>query len=209
MLSRPSSSEQVNNHKAARTKSEALLAGRIFDDRGNRMTPSHARKGGIKYRYYLSSALLQGAAERAGSVRRIPAAEVEALVVKSVREHLKSIRADRRSQPRPTLMLRASRSSRTSWSSNSPSIRCRFSAERKTAASFEVPWQKTPSTRRREILLPAGGPRRNRFVRSVPRTAQPWSHRLPGDAVGSMNLSLIQRRTPKASPNERAAASAR
>ena len=65
------------------------MAGRIFDDRGNRMTPSHARKGGIKYRYYLSSALLQGAAERAGSVRRVQAAEVEALVVRSVSEHLK------------------------------------------------------------------------------------------------------------------------
>src|SRR5215831_12751839 len=37
-------SEQVNGHKAARTKSEALLIGRIFDDRGNRMSPSHARK---------------------------------------------------------------------------------------------------------------------------------------------------------------------
>ena len=36
-------------------KSEALLAGRIFDDRGNRMSPSHARKRGIKYRYYLSA----------------------------------------------------------------------------------------------------------------------------------------------------------
>jgi len=58
--------EQVSNHKAARVKSEALLVGRIFDDRGNRMTPSHARKNGIKYRYYLSSALLQGAADRAG-----------------------------------------------------------------------------------------------------------------------------------------------
>jgi len=34
------------------------------------MSPSHAQKRGIKYRYYLSSALLQGEAERAGSVRR-------------------------------------------------------------------------------------------------------------------------------------------
>src|SRR6185312_11384297 len=65
--------EQVTNHKAARMKSEALLVGRIFDDCGNRMTPSHARKGGIKYRYYLSSVLLQGLAERAGSRRRVPA----------------------------------------------------------------------------------------------------------------------------------------
>jgi hypothetical protein len=52
------------------------------------MTPSHARKGGIKYRYYLSSALLEGLAEGAGTMRRVPAADIEALVVKSVREHL-------------------------------------------------------------------------------------------------------------------------
>ena len=82
-------SEQVNNHKTARLKSEALLTGRIFDDHGNRMSPSHARKGGIKYRYYLSSALLQGVAERAGSVPRVPAVDIETLVVRLVREHLK------------------------------------------------------------------------------------------------------------------------
>jgi site-specific DNA recombinase len=84
-------SEKATNHQAARTKSEALLAGRIFDDRGNRMTPSHARKGDLKYRCYLSSSLLQGAPERAGSVRRVPAAELEALVVRSVREHIKPL----------------------------------------------------------------------------------------------------------------------
>jgi site-specific DNA recombinase len=80
--------EQANNHKTVRMRSEALLAGRIFDDRGNRMSPSHARKRGLKYRYYLSSALLQGAAERAGSVRRVPAAEIEALVIRSVQDSL-------------------------------------------------------------------------------------------------------------------------
>jgi site-specific DNA recombinase len=72
-------------------KSEALLIGRIFDDRGNRMSPSRARKGGVKYRYYLSSALLQGMASSAGSVRRVPATEIEALVVRSVRKHLKPV----------------------------------------------------------------------------------------------------------------------
>jgi site-specific DNA recombinase len=81
-------SEQLNNHKTERMKSEALLAGRIFDDRGNRMTPSHVRKRGVKYRYYLSSPLLQGQPERAGAISRIPAAEIEGLVVRSVRDHL-------------------------------------------------------------------------------------------------------------------------
>ncbi len=52
--------DQKNGHTTTRMKSEALLVGRIFDDRGNRMSPSHAGKRGIKYRYYLSSALLQG-----------------------------------------------------------------------------------------------------------------------------------------------------
>src|ERR1700716_2297547 len=49
--------EQINNHRVSRTKSEALLLGRIYDDRGHKMTPSHVRKRGIKYRYYISSAL--------------------------------------------------------------------------------------------------------------------------------------------------------
>src|SRR4051794_27757436 len=64
-------SGQATNHKAMRMTSEALLASRIFDDRGNRMSPTHARKRGIKYRYYLSSALLQGDAEHAGSMHRV------------------------------------------------------------------------------------------------------------------------------------------
>ena len=80
--------EQINNHRVSRTKSEALLLGRIYDDRGHKMTPSHVRKRGMKYRYYISSALLQGQAEQAGTVSRIPADEIEALVLKCVRGHL-------------------------------------------------------------------------------------------------------------------------
>src|SRR5271170_6220740 len=57
-------SDQATNHTTTRMQSQALLTGRIFDDRGNRMSPSHARKGNTKYRYYLSSALLTGAADR-------------------------------------------------------------------------------------------------------------------------------------------------
>jgi site-specific DNA recombinase len=45
--------EQRNDHHSSRRKSESPLTGRIFDDRGNRMTPSHARKAGLKYRYYV------------------------------------------------------------------------------------------------------------------------------------------------------------
>src|SRR5262249_59193802 len=39
--------------------SPALLSGRLFDTRGNRMSPTHANKGGARYRYYVSQAVLQ------------------------------------------------------------------------------------------------------------------------------------------------------
>jgi site-specific DNA recombinase len=75
-------------HAASRSKSESLLTGHIFDDRGHRMTPSHARKQGLRYRYYVSAALVQGQAERAGSITRVAANEIETLVVRAVRDHL-------------------------------------------------------------------------------------------------------------------------
>ena len=34
--------------------SPAILSGRLFDNRGNRMSPTHANKGGARYRYYVS-----------------------------------------------------------------------------------------------------------------------------------------------------------
>jgi hypothetical protein len=43
-------------------------------------------KSFIRYRYYVSSALLHGHAGRAGSVRRVPATEIEALVGRVVRD---------------------------------------------------------------------------------------------------------------------------
>jgi site-specific DNA recombinase len=146
--------EQVSNHKAARMKSEALLSGRIFDDRGNLMSPTHARKRGIKYRYYLSSALLQGEPERAGSVRRAPAADIEELVIKSVREHLKPQTPidDRdivhahvaRVEVQPEqLVIRLAQEPKAKRQ------------EAKADNILHVPWHKPPSKRRREILLPA------------------------------------------------------
>src|SRR3954463_13530694 len=49
--------------KASRSASEALLLGKLYDDRGNRMSPSYSVKNGIRYRFYVSSALLRGRKE--------------------------------------------------------------------------------------------------------------------------------------------------
>jgi site-specific DNA recombinase len=69
--------------------SPALLTGRLFDIRGNRMSPSHSNKGGARYRYYVSRAVLQGKPQAVGgSISRVPAAEIETLIVAAVRNHL-------------------------------------------------------------------------------------------------------------------------
>src|SRR5205807_2613168 len=60
----------------------------LFDICGNRMSPTHTNKGGGRYRYYVSQAVLQGKPQTAGSVGRIPAAEVEAFVMAALRNHL-------------------------------------------------------------------------------------------------------------------------
>jgi len=66
----------------------AILSGRLFDHRGNRMSPTHANKRGARYRYYVSQAVLQGKPPPPGLVSRVPAAEIEALVVAALRNHL-------------------------------------------------------------------------------------------------------------------------
>jgi site-specific DNA recombinase len=68
--------------------SPALLSGRLFDHRGNRMSPTHSNKDGVRYRYYVSQAVLPGKPPPAGLVGRVPAAEIEALVVAALRKHL-------------------------------------------------------------------------------------------------------------------------
>ena len=70
--------------KRTRQSSDALLAGKLYDDGGNRMSPTWARKGSKRWRYYVSQAALQGDKSKAGSIVRVPAADVEALVAEAL-----------------------------------------------------------------------------------------------------------------------------
>jgi hypothetical protein len=71
--------------KARRSASQALLLGKLYDDRGNRMSPSYSTKNGVRYRFYVSSALLRGRKDAAGSLPRIPAAEIEDAVLAALK----------------------------------------------------------------------------------------------------------------------------
>ena len=155
-------SEQVTNHKVSRTGSEALLLGRIFDDRGHRMSPSHVRKRAIKYRYYLSSALLQGRPKQAGTVSRIPAREVETLIANAVRNHLRQPTEIEDTVLINTHVVRVEVQPDQLVIELAGTGGAKSKRTQKHRNVIEVPWRKTPSTRRREVLVPDirsdGGP---------------------------------------------------
>jgi site-specific DNA recombinase len=139
------------------------LGGLLFDDAGRRMIPTHATKGGIRYRYYASTPILHGEAKTAsaGSVSRVPAADIEGTVVKSLKEHLSTKQdpsatsavrlGDRGALPqlvaeivvhRDRLIIRL-KSDHTDEASDCSGDQ-----------SFSIPWQKPPSKKFRQILLP-------------------------------------------------------
>jgi site-specific DNA recombinase len=68
--------------------SPALLSGRIYDATGNRLTPTHSNKRGARYYYYVSHPVLQKKERPPGSIDRVPAPEIEALVVATLRDYL-------------------------------------------------------------------------------------------------------------------------
>jgi site-specific DNA recombinase len=161
-------SEQATDHTITRMQSQALLTGRLFDDRGNRMSPTHARKGNVKYRYYLSSALLNGAADSAGSVHRVPANEIESLVITSVTEHMKP------AQPIDNQTLIATYVKRVEVQPSHLIVQLTQPSESDQDALAESPlriaWKKEPAMRRREILLPEGASQQDiRPIRSETR----------------------------------------
>ncbi|MBK3664784.1 recombinase family protein [Bradyrhizobium diazoefficiens] len=57
------------------SNSDALLKGKLFDDKGNRMGPTFSSKNGVRYRFYTSTAL-RGRTHKAGSVTRVSAPEI-------------------------------------------------------------------------------------------------------------------------------------
>lgn len=79
---------QTVQRMATRSQSPAILTSLIFDDRGNTMSPNHANKQGIRYRYYVSQALQQRRKADAGSISRISAPDVEALICSSLRQRV-------------------------------------------------------------------------------------------------------------------------
>ena len=71
-----------------RSQTPALLRGLIFGPDGRALSPSHTRKHGKIYRYYVSQAVLKGTDDGC-LVRRIAAGEIETAVIDQVRALLR------------------------------------------------------------------------------------------------------------------------
>jgi DNA invertase Pin-like site-specific DNA recombinase len=160
---RQKSLAQWSHRTVVRKKSDHLLTGLLFDDAGHRMVPTHATKAGIRYRYYVSAPFLHGEAKTAsaGSISRVPAADIEDIVLKSLKEHL-AARQDKAKtnavrledsgdlaqlvagvvvhEDRLIIRLKSDNADEASDSGDDQSL--------------STPWQKPPSKKSRQILLP-------------------------------------------------------
>jgi site-specific DNA recombinase len=67
-----------------RAKEPSLLCGKLFDHRGERLSPTHSVKNGKRYRYYVSRSILTRPAGRVGEGWRISAWELEKTVFESL-----------------------------------------------------------------------------------------------------------------------------
>jgi hypothetical protein len=152
-----------------RNKSDQLLTGLLFDDAGHRMIPTHATKAGIRYRYYASAPVLHGEAKtaQAGSVSRVPAADIEDIVLKSLEANFA---AQRDGSTSKALQLR-NRDALVQLVAgivvHTDKLVVRFRSDhtdeepaRSDERSLTIPWQKPPSKRSRRILLPHNASRR-------------------------------------------------
>ncbi len=74
------------SRKLETAKSVHLLKGKLFDSAGNRMTPSHSVKKGVRYRYYVSQAILGSRPSETGQVGRVSAPDIEALIEVNLRK---------------------------------------------------------------------------------------------------------------------------
>jgi site-specific DNA recombinase len=160
---RQKSLAQWSHRTIVRNKSDHLLTGLLFDDAGHRMVPTHATKAGVRYRYYVSTPFLHGEATTAsaGSVSRVPAADIEDVVVKFLKEH-RAAKQDGSTTSAARLGDRGALGQLVAGIVvHQDRLIVRLKSDNAEEASdsagdgsLSIPWQRPPSKRARQILLP-------------------------------------------------------
>ena len=162
--------ENPNRHDTGYNRSDALLVGLLFDDRGNRMSPSHAKKKGVRYNYYVSTPAIQGRKEDSGSVCRVPARAIEEAVIDALRARsglvtlpeppdqqslegfLREVERVELRADRILIKMRAGDTAGQALDEEEQSDQVHLDPT--DDAPIEIPWTPPGSRRRRDIILP-------------------------------------------------------
>jgi len=159
-------------YRHTRINNASLLTGLLYDDRGNRMTPSTTKKGNVRYRYYVSSPMLEGRHEEAGPVKRVPAHDIEQVVLAAIADWCGEEQREkahiREDQPREMVVRHLTRAV-VGPSEITLTLR---RAPDDIPETVKLPWTPNATTRQREILLPAEnqGPTTTRPIRAETRS---------------------------------------
>ena len=172
--------------RTARLSSRALLRGKIFNEAGERLTPTYAMKGGVRYGYYVSTTVMQSRDCMAASTHRLPAAPLEAVVVDALRRTLETsdplgtavdapLDIQARGSPSDSLaQTSAVPTQRISTQQAEALVNTHFvrlvvlpdrleidyrldSSDRSATRTLSVPWTKPPSRVRRTLFEPKTG----------------------------------------------------
>jgi site-specific DNA recombinase len=204
--------DQWTNRTTMRNASDHLLTGLLFDDAGHRMVPTHATKSGVRYRYYISLPHLYGESKTAavGSVSRIPATDIEDLIVKSLNEHL----IVQKEKPASSLThvgnskAALEQVARIDVHKDRLAVRFKSGDADETSNSADghllsIPWQKPPSRKSRQILIPRGIPkneirptrieRRARLVNAIARGRRWLDEILSGSITDVQHIASRQK----------------
>jgi DNA invertase Pin-like site-specific DNA recombinase len=76
---------RVARATGANTKEPSLFTGMLFDEAGERLTPTWSVKRGTRYRYYVSTSLVTGDSGSYSTRRRISAGNLEAIAIDRLR----------------------------------------------------------------------------------------------------------------------------
>jgi len=76
---------RIERTTGANAKQANLLGGFVFDQNGQRLSPTYAIKKGTRYRYYISASLMRRAGTGPSSGWRIPAGDLEGIVLNRLR----------------------------------------------------------------------------------------------------------------------------
>ena len=205
--------DQWSHRNHAKTKSDHLLTGLLYDDAGHRMIPTHATKAGIRYRYYVSLPHLKGESKTVsvGSVSRIPATDIEDIIVKSVNEHLVA----QHDQPSSSgahaddrRVMIAEQVVRVDVQKDRLIVRFKSAGTEEGSHSTDgqllsIPWQKPPSRKSRQTLIPLGVPRnevrptrierRARLVNAIARGRRWLDEIVSGSAANVEQIATRQK----------------